>query len=65
MGMTAERKQITDAISIYVGPTCGGEAYLDIYNSDLCDSVVATLDTSQLNELAAFLRAQAKAMEED
>jgi len=65
MRMRPKGKQITDAISVYVGPTCGGKAYLDIYNNPLCDTVVAILDASQLKELAAFLDAQAKAMEED
>jgi len=64
MRMRPKGKQITDTMSVHIGPTCDGKAYLNIYNRDICDTVVATLDACQLRELAAFLRAQAKAMEE-
>jgi len=65
MRMRPKGKQITDTVSVHIGPTCSGKAYLNIYNRRICDAVVATLDASQLRELAAFLHAQAKAMEED
>jgi len=64
MRMRPRGKRITDTMSIHIGPTCDGKAYLNIYNRGICDTVVATLDASQLRELATFLCTQAKAMEE-